>query len=86
MTNPKCLQCITEYVILPDEEKTPERWGEVRDMVTLAPSWQQISPVPGQLVIALSTVPSCLEHLDVKQASPEELATKSGLILPVPVH
>lgn len=83
MDNLKCIHCIEAYIKLDEEDKNVEVWNAtVNDAVTLVPAWQMNSFMPGQMVIALATLPVCLKHIQVQPESPDQQAAKSGLILP----
>jgi hypothetical protein len=90
MDNLKCLECIGNFLILSDEEReeiltSPNEFdNRVKDAVTLVPSWQQNMPVPGQLVVACTAVPSCMDHIKVAKPSPQQIASRSGLVVPNP--
>lgn len=70
-----CLQCVTENSASEEENKP-----EVRRALTLAPMWvtKNIGP---QLIVTAVAVPTCAEHLNVKEKSPQELAMEGGILL-----
>lgn len=78
----RCVRCVETYVQLPEEQKTPEHWDEVNDAVTMVPTWQVQMAGPGQMIMACTTVPVCLDHVRVKKAAPEEIAQRNGIWTP----
>jgi hypothetical protein len=54
---------------------------EVKDAITMAPSWQSQS-IMNQMLFACVPLPCCEEHLEERKETPIERATKSGLALP----
>lgn len=82
-SNMKCIRCVETYVQLSEDEKTPECWdATVNDAVTMVPTWQVQMAGPGQMVMACTTVPVCLDHVQVKKAGPEEIAQRNGIWTP----
>jgi hypothetical protein len=82
----KCLMCVSEYLVLSEDEKIRIQADDqfdavVQDAVTLAPSWQEHS-IGGQPLVACIAVPACMGHLGIKKDSIQELASRSGLALP----
>jgi hypothetical protein len=81
----KCTQCIEEFLQLPADHPdrvTGEAWLKVREADTYVPSWQTTIPAPGQMVVACVTVPVCIQHLQIKQPTPQQIAARSGLAIP----
>jgi len=87
MSDLKCLQCIGEYQLAVEDRDNgvlhdghePEI-PEIRDAITLAPSWQQ-QQIMCQMVMACVPAPACFEHLTTKKESAIQRATRSGLAL-----
>lgn len=85
----KCTACISEYLAakmvhdaLVDKEGAEEPSADnIRDAITLAPAWQQLS-MQGQLVVACVPVPSCMEHLTNNEKTPEQRLAEAGLAIP----
>jgi hypothetical protein len=75
----KCLACVSEYIQhknkFPNEERLP-----VNDAITWAPSWQNFS-IMGQSMFGCVALPSCMQHLDVKDKTPQQRAMEGGLLL-----
>jgi hypothetical protein len=52
----------------------------INEAITLAPMWQQ-QPIGPQMAFACVAVPSCMEHLNSREVTPEEKAVQGGLLL-----
>lgn len=81
----KCIHCIEVFIGLPKDD--PDKvdgtaWLRVRDADTYVPSWQIKSFAPGQASAACVTVPVCIDHIQVQENNPMEVAMRSGLVLP----
>jgi hypothetical protein len=83
----KCIHCIENFVQLDEAER--QRIQDdgnfdrvVRDALTYVPSWQLNSLAPGQMAAACVTVPVCLDHIQIQKHSPEQIANRSGLLIP----
>jgi hypothetical protein len=89
MDSLKCLECVTEYLlrVATLEEGTLEpgephySWSEVEDAETMVPSWQQNIVGPGQMVVACVAVPACLKHIKIQKPTPQQMASRNGLIV-----
>ena len=90
MSFPQCLQCVAEH----KQAKTHQNGSaegvnntdlpEIRDAVTLAPSWQQQQipcPMGPQMAMACVPLPTCSEHLTVGEQSLAQRAAASNLVL-----
>jgi hypothetical protein len=81
-----CLQCVSEVLQFEARQargEIPELAAppSLREAITLAPSWQQQS-IMGQMVMACVAVPTCKEHLQVKEVSPQDRALLGGKLIP----
>lgn len=81
---PQCLDCIGEFMQWKQKhekgEATQEEEPIIELAVTMAPSWQSMS-VLNQTFYACVSVPACMRHLEVKELTPEERATRGGILL-----
>lgn len=82
----KCLSCVginktflarQAAGIEPDNVAPPV----IQDAVTLAPAWQQMQ-AGMNTVIGCVALPTCLDHVDVKEMSAVERAVQGGRVLP----
>jgi len=71
----KCLQCIGEAQV--DKSDAAH---EIRDAITLAPMW--VTQAAGMnMVMACVAVPTCLEHIQTAEKTPQQRAMEGGIIL-----
>lgn len=85
----KCTVCVSEYLaqkrdwdMLVEKTNAPEpNKEEIRDAITIAPSWQQ-KEVMGTIVVTCIPLPICMEHLAPAQLSTTERAMNAGLVVP----
>jgi hypothetical protein len=83
----KCASCVGKWVrTKADIDNDVLHNGQVpilppvNDAVTWLPTWESTT-IQGQLVMACVALPSCLDCCTIKNESPIERATKSGLAL-----
>lgn len=83
--NWKCGTCIGEHLNFlvkqvkgeqPEDAQPPE----IKDAVTLAPSWQS-NMVMGQMVMACVPLPTCMGHIQVSELTAEQRALLGGIML-----
>lgn len=86
----KCASCIGRYLTtVKDKAAGVQHDGQdpmippVNDAVTWLPSWQS-QQIQGQIVMACVALPTCMGCCGIKEETPVERATKSGLALPGP--
>lgn len=88
-TYPMCLSCVSEYVLArnkwiesgqPDGQE-PSYSDSVRPAITNAAAWQQ-QVVGGQMIMACVALPTCMQHLGVREKTAMERAAGSGLMVP----
>jgi hypothetical protein len=72
-----CLQCLAEERQAKDKG---EEEAEAREAVTLAPTWAS-NAFMGQMVMACVAVPSCREHLNIQDKTPQQRAMEGGIVL-----
>jgi hypothetical protein len=72
-----CLDCVGLYKQAVEKHEASPK---VNYAVTLCPAWQTKN-VMNQMVMAIACVPTCLDHIGVKQKTPEERAIEGGLLL-----
>lgn len=88
MANTKCVHCVEGYTQAMEragedaQAYIQEYWSEVKDADTWVPSWQSAVPTPGQMVLACVSLPVCINHIQVNKPKPEQIASRSGLLVP----
>lgn len=86
---PKCASCLGDYITAKSQielgvmntDGTEITLPELKDAITILPSWQT-NNINGQIVMALCSLPCCLDHAMPKKESVQEKMTRSGLALP----
>jgi hypothetical protein len=84
-----CLQCVGEYLKQKNEESNGEGFTlsaeELNEhcnvAITMAPTWNQIQPQPGQMMLGCVAVPVCPIHL-TNQTAQQTGRSGSGLLVP----
>lgn len=80
-----CYVCVANhklYRVKKENQTLPEGTAEpmVYDAVTMVPTWQQ-QQVGVQMVMACVTVPTCENHIEVKELSELDKVIQGGRIL-----
>lgn len=81
----KCLTCAGLYKIFlarqasgsePEDATIPE----IQEAITFVPKWEQVQ-IGSNSILGVCSIPSCLDHIEVKEMSEFEKAMQGGRLL-----